>query len=83
MKTLTYTRPHNLSRLHADLHAAMPSLRPVEDAILPFPGMHRAVMFLASDGETVTLIVPDDTDEAAAAAVLAAHDPTPDAEEGA
>lgn len=71
MKPLTYTKPHHARKLHAELLAALPALRPV-----PGPGgFDYAVFELSSRGDTVTLSVPDGTDEAAVAAVVNAHTP--------
>jgi hypothetical protein len=72
--TLTYTHPHHLSKLSDELMAAVPSIAPV-----PGPdGVNMAVMTLSDDGgDVITMTVPDEADEAAIAAVVAAHDPTP------
>ena len=73
MKTLTFNAAHNLSRLHGDLVAAIPALAGPVGA----DGLRQAVMALSGDGQTVTMSVPDDTDETAVQAVLAAHVPEP------
>ena len=66
MKTLTYTRRHDLGRLHDELLAAGVPL-PLLDGCTPVQGR----------GDEIILSVPDDADEQAIAAVVAAHDPTP------
>ena len=75
MKTLIYSRRHRLGKLHDELVAAIPSLAPIPDG-----EFSRAVMTLGGDGRlggtTIEIVVPDDTDEQAVAAVVAAHDGT-------
>ncbi len=66
MKTLTYVWPHDLARLHDELLAAGIAL-PLVDGCSPVQGR----------GDDIWITVPDDTDDAAIAAVVAAHDPTP------
>lgn len=66
MKTLTYTRPHDLGRLHDELLAAGVPL-PLVNGCTPVQGR----------GDEIMLTVPDDADEQLIAAVVAAHDPTP------
>lgn len=73
MKSLRYTVSHHLSKLHDELLAAVPSLQPVTNA----DGEREAVMRISGDGETLTLVVPDDAPDADIQAVLDAHDPTP------
>lgn len=73
MKTLTYTQPHHLSTIHDELIAAVPALAPEVGA----DGRRVARASVSGDGSTLTLRVPDDTDEAAVLAVVEAHDPTP------
>lgn len=70
MKTLTFTKPHRLSQLHDELLAAFP------DWVTVTPGGERvARAALKSADQAITLDVPDEADEAAVAAVVAAHDP--------
>lgn len=78
MKTLTFQHASNLSRLHDALLAAIPALRPIPMVNPPFPGALTAAMQVESTATTIILTVPDNADEAAIAAVVAAHDPTPD-----
>ena len=66
---LTYTTPHRLNKIHDELLAAIPSLRPDLESGYPGAGV-------TGDGTTLVLEVPDDTDEQAVAAVVAAHDAT-------
>lgn len=74
MQTLTYTKPHVLGTLHDELLALVPGLAPV-----PGPdGMLVAVLALWDDGgDVITMTVPDDADEPAIAAVVAAHPADP------
>lgn len=76
MKTLHYTKPHNLGALHAELLAAIPTLRPVAgpDTVL------QAVASVQDRGNEVYVIVPDAVADADVAAVIAAHTnpPPPD-----
>jgi hypothetical protein len=71
MKTLTYTQPHHLSKLHDEL-LTIPGLRPVGEG-----EARTAAMSLSGDGQALTLRVPDGADEVAIRAVVEAHDPTP------
>lgn len=64
-KTLQFEKPHRLSRLMDELLAAG-AIPPVVDRRSPLIG----------SGDTITVHAPDDADEAAIAAVVAAHDPT-------
>lgn len=73
MIELTFKRPHDISKLHDELLAAVPSVQPKPDEA----GRLYAVMAIESDGKTVRLEVPDDADQKAIAAVVRAHDPTP------
>lgn len=75
-QTLTYAKEHLLSKLHDDLVAAIPGLAPVTIPGDP-NGLMTPMMAISGDGQTVVLDVPDDTNEAEVAAVVAAHDPTP------
>ena len=70
MKRLSYAKVNNLSSLHDELLAAMPALRPVLNA----SGDREAVMGVEGRGANIWLTVPDTADEAAIAAVVAAHD---------
>jgi hypothetical protein len=76
---LHYTLANDLTKLHDELIAAIPSLAPVPMDDPPFPGALRPVMTVEGSGDNVWLTVPDDTDVAAVDAVIAAHDPTPPA----
>jgi hypothetical protein len=67
MRTLTYTRPHDLSRLHDELLAAGAIPLLTDKGTTPVQGL----------GDEIYLTVPDDADEQAIAAIVAAHDPTP------
>lgn len=60
MRELAYARPRNLDRLHEELIAA--GLPPA------------ACLAVAGEPDGVRLIYPDGVDEAAVAAVVAAHD---------
>ena len=73
MKTLTYSKPHDLGGLQDELIAQVPSLRPVDG-----PRGKEAV-FSLSGGVTnaITLDVPSASNTAAIDAVVAAHDPAP------
>jgi hypothetical protein len=71
MKTLTLRKPHHLSKIHDELLAAFP------EWIETTHGERRALHSLCGDGETLTLSVPDATDDVAVQAVVDAHDPTP------
>jgi hypothetical protein len=73
MKRLHYNRPNNLSKLHDELLAAIPALRPVPND----DGELVAVMRVEGREDDIWLTVPDDADEAAIAVVVDAHDPTP------
>jgi hypothetical protein len=66
-KRLHYLKAHNLSKLHDELLAAFPSLAVEKNPILGVEGL----------GDEIWLTVPDAADEAAIAAVVARHDPTP------
>lgn len=67
-KTLTFDVQHHLSKLHDELLAEIPEVRPVDG---------EAVMLVSGDGAHLSLTVPDDADEAAIQSVVDAHDPTP------
>ncbi|HEY9750219.1 MAG TPA: hypothetical protein V6C63_16160 [Allocoleopsis sp.] len=66
---LIYTKPHNLNRLHQELIAEVPSLAPENG---------KARLIIEGDGHTVVLTVPDESDQAAIAAVVNAHSSEPD-----
>lgn len=74
MKTLTFTQPHHLGKLHEELLAAVPSVQPVGSG-----DERRAVMTVSGDGKRLELRVPDTADEAAIRSVVAAHDASPPA----
>jgi hypothetical protein len=74
VRTLTFDRPNLLSKLHDELLAAVPAVRPVTGP----DGTLVAVMRVEGDGNLIRLTVPDAADETAITAVVAAHDPTPD-----
>jgi hypothetical protein len=72
---LTYTTPHRLNKLHDELLAALPALRPDRESGYAGAGV-------TGDGTTLVIEVPDDTDEQAVNAVVVAHDAsTPGIEE--
>ena len=64
MKTLTFTKPNNLSQLHDEILTALPALQPASGV---------PVIRVEGRGEQIALYVPDNADEAAIAAVVAAH----------
>lgn len=66
MKTLTYTQPHGAD-LADQLQAQVPTLAASQGPLGP-----TAVFALLSDGDQITLHVPDDADETAIAAIVAA-----------
>ena len=72
MKRLHFAKPNNLSRLHDELLAAIPTLRPIPNA----RGENEPVMAVEGRGDDIWLTVPDDADEAAIAAIVQAHDAT-------
>mgnify|MGYP003137640800 CR=1 FL=1 len=71
MKTLTYTLPHDLGRLHGELHAACSELRPIEIEGAEFL---ESVMGVEGMGTTVRLVVADGANEVAIQAVIDAHE---------
>ena len=77
MKRLHFQAPNNLGLLHDELMAAIPSLAPQPIAGETMgdgsPKMAPA-MTMEGSNDDVWLGVPDDADEAAIAAVIAAHD---------
>lgn len=73
MKTLTYSKLHDLGGLHDELIAAVPSLRPVDGP----DGFKVAVMTVLGVGDVITLEVPSASNTSAIDEVVAAHDPAP------
>lgn len=73
MKTLTFQQPHNLNKITDELFAAFPSWR----TPATFGGIQGFVtnVVVQGDGATLTLVVPDDADVSAVAAVVQAHNP--------
>lgn len=69
MKVLQYNKAHNLSKLHDEILAAIPALKP------ELGGM--AIIRVESKNNDIWITVPDDTNEQAIQAVIDAHDPTP------
>ncbi len=78
-KHLHFDKPNNLTALHAELLAAIPALRPVPGT----DGLPEAVIVLTGAGTAIDLFVPDNADETAISAVVAAHTnpPPPDTTE--
>ncbi|HXI15912.1 MAG TPA: hypothetical protein VNM48_06030 [Chloroflexota bacterium] len=72
MKTLTLTKAHDISQLHDELLAAVPTALVCVRA----DGVCDAVAIVESAGNEIRLTVPDDADEAAIAAVVKAHVPS-------
>ena len=72
MKKLHYQIPNNLSLLHDELLAAIPSVAIQADTT----GERYAVMQVEGNDNNIWLTVPDDADEVAIAAVVQAHDHT-------
>ncbi len=70
MKEIRATRPHDIGQLHDELEAAVPALRPKSEN-----GERVAVMSATSRGDEITLLVPDEADEATVRAVVSAHVP--------
>lgn len=75
MKRLHFVKPNNLSSLHDELIAAMPTLRRV--AIDPDGRATALPDNLRVEGlnDDIWLTVPDTADEVAIAAVVVAHNP--------
>ena len=72
MRKLTYTKAHHLAKLNDELIAAFPNW------IKTNPNGSREALFsLSGDGSTVVLWMPDTQDEAAVAAIITTHSPTP------
>ena len=72
MKRLHFQIPNNLSLLHDELLAAIPSLAPIRDA----QGNGAPVMAAEGTETELWLTVPDNADETAISAVINAHDPS-------
>ena len=68
MKTLLYEQPHRLAKLNDELLAAFPAWETGADGV--------ALYALSGDGTNLRIEAPDDADEPAVAAVVAAHDPS-------
>ena len=66
MKTLTFTKPHDLSQLHDEILVAIPALRPKDGPVMRVEGL----------GDQIFLYVPDAASEPAIQAVVNAHVPT-------
>ena len=77
MKQIRFEKSHDISKLQDELFAAIPALNPVlNDAGRLDPAGEVArepVMWAHGLGNEIILTVPDDTDEAAIATVVAAH----------
>lgn len=72
-KVLAFEQAHDLGKLHDELLAAIPALRPRRGA----DGINIAVFSLSGAGDELRVEVPDDVVEQDVAAVLKGHDPTP------
>jgi hypothetical protein len=71
---LTYSQPHNLSQLHDELLAAIPSLAPLD-------GVPRLrVEGIRDNPDGISLAVPSDAETTAIDAAVAAHVPVVEAE---
>lgn len=80
MKSLHFLKPNNLDRLHDQLVAALPALRPVPNTVGrldPVTGQValEPVIAVEGRGDDIWLTVPDNADEVAIVNVIAAHDP--------
>ena len=78
MKHLHFQTPNDLSLLHDELIAAIPALKPRSvpgTELDESPGL-APVMTVEGLGADIWLGVPDEVDEGAIAAVIAAHDGT-------
>lgn len=86
MKRLHFVKAHDLSRLHDEILAAMPGLKPIPniagrvDTLRPptnpptlelEPQLH-----VEGRGDDIWLTVPDNADETAIASVVQAHNPS-------
>jgi len=69
MKRLQHVRPNNLDRLHDELLAAIPALRPRPNE----RGILEAVMQVEGSGDRILLTVPDATDDLLVRGVVQAH----------
>jgi hypothetical protein len=77
MKRLHFQTSNNLSLLHDEIMAAIPALaqKAVPGELSPDGGpLYEPVMTVEGRDDDIWLTVPDDTDEAAVATVIAAHD---------
>ena len=72
MKTLHFVKANNLSALHDEILAAIPSLAPVRDS----EGKGTPVMRVEGNASDIWLTVPSDANEAAIEAIIGAHDGT-------
>jgi len=63
---LVFSKPHNSCQIHDELIAALPALRTVNG---------RKLLTVQSNGDVLTVRVPDGTDEAQIKAVIDAHVP--------
>src|SRR5689334_19091339 len=72
MRAIAVMRPVFVERLVTEL-SALPALAPTPGPL----GLPEARFYVTTAEGVVTLLVPDDADEAAIGAVIAAHDPTP------
>jgi hypothetical protein len=84
MKTLTFTRAHDLAQLADELAAKdangnllIPSLAPRRVQMGALGVQDVATWRASGDGQTLTLEVPDSADEAAVRAIVQAHVPQP------
>ena len=77
MKRLHFQISNNLSLLHDEIMAAIPALAPkaVPGELSPDGSpLYEPVMTVEGRDDDIWLTVPDDTNEAAVATVIAAHD---------
>ena len=73
MKTLIFSKPHLLYKLQDELLGSIPELRPVPNE----RGELEAVITVTSIGDEISLIVPDEIDEATVRSIINKHDLTP------
>lgn len=71
---LSVTKKHRLSKLHDEILAAVPELRPITVDGERFP---RPVMIVSGDGDSLEITLPDDAPRDAVLAVIDAHNPEP------
>ena len=78
MKILKFVRKHDLSQLHDELIAAIPSLAPVfpESPDPDLPAAMIPVIGVYGRRSTIWISVPDDTDPEPVASLVAAHTPS-------